>query len=314
MHPPRPRLAALCCALGLAALLASATLGCAAIDRVEHGVSAKEFAGVPLAPDGGRGRARFAEELRYDPTLAAYVAEHGRPDYFYIVDHQKMYLFYVRGDRAAMFERVAMEASQVKELGRIPGSMLTMLPAEVKQQLVAERATTQRRAQQTAKRARARIERTPSRSAPPAARAPGGVYIGGFETATIIARMREPLTAADPGVRSWQQVRIQGGKTAWSAQVGGTRYEVRDERVAFTVRLSASRHQLPPSARLAIKRVNDAIFAARADAVTQQMMKLAERAAGDRTGRTAYSQRVAGRTVRMGRRVADGVFAYSIHP
>jgi hypothetical protein len=314
LRTSRPVLVSACSALALAALLASATLGCAAVDRVEHGVSAKDFAGAPLSPTRGRGQVRFGAELQYDPTLVDYVAKHGNPDYFYIVDHQKMYLFYVRGDQAAMFERVAMEASEVTELGRIPGSMLHLLPADVKKSIVAQRATAQRRAQREGKTGRARIARTPSRTSPPASQAAGGVYIGGFETASIIARMRAPLTAADPGVQSWQKMQLRGGKTAWSAKVGGTHSEVRDERVAFTVRISESRGQLPGSARLAIKRVNDAIFAARADAVTQKMMALAERSAADRTGRTAFSQRVAGRTVRKGRRVSDGVFAYSIHP
>jgi hypothetical protein len=48
--------------------------------------------------------------------------------------------------------------------------------------------------------------------------------------------------------------------------------------------------------------------------VTDQMMNLAERAAADRSGKTSYAQRVAGRTIRIGRRVDSGVFVYSIHP
>ena len=283
------------------------TLGCAA---VEHGYTANEFAGRPLSPKS----ARFQAELQHDPTLASYVSKHGRPDYFFIVDRNKLYFFYVAGDRAAMFERVLVEPSVATELGRIPGSMLKMLPGKVRAQVEARRTSKQRRAQKTAKRAKARIARQPSRAPGPAAVAPGGVYIGGFETSTIVARMRAPLTAADPGVSGWKTSRLRDGKTAYSAKVGRTRYEVRDERVAFTVFMSASRGQLPGSARQAIKRVNDAIFAAKADAVTQQVMKLAVKAAADRTGRTAFSRRVAGRTIRLGRRVGDGVFAYSIHP
>jgi hypothetical protein len=63
-----------------------------------------------------------------------------------------------------------------------------------------------------------------------------------------------------------------------------------------------------------MERLNDAIFAAKAEAVTDQMMNLAERAAADRSGKTSYAQRVAGRTIRIGRRVDSGVFVYSIHP
>jgi hypothetical protein len=295
----------------LVVLLSVAALGCAAI---EHSYTANEFAGKPLSPKSSQGSARFQSELQHDQTLARYVAEHGRPDYFYLVDRQKLYFFYIEGDRAAMFERVVLEPSQVTELGRIPGSLLKMLPAKVRQKIEARRSSNQRRAQQNAKRARSRIAAKPSRAPSPAARAPGGVYIGGFETTTIVARMRAPLTAADPGVSGWKKTRLRNGKTAYTAKVGRTSYEVRDERIAFTVFLSASRKNLPGSARLAIKRVNDAIFAAKAGAVTQQMMALAERAAADRTGRTTFSRRVAGRTIRLGRRVGDGVFAYSIHP
>lgn len=292
-------------------LVSMVMLGCAA---VEHGYKAQEFAGRPLSPKNGAARVRFQAELQHDPTLATYTAKHGRPDYFFIVDRQKLYFFYIAGDRAAMFERVLMEPSVATELGRIPGSMLKMLPGKVRAQVEARRTAKQRNAQKTAKRTRARIARQPQRAPSPAALAPGGVYIGGFEPSAIVARMRAPLTAADPGVQGWKTTRLRGGKTAYTAEVGRTKYEVRDERVAFTVFISASRGQLPGSARLAIKRVNDAIFAAKAGAVTQKMMKLAKKAAADRTGRTAFSLRVAGRTIRLGRRVRDGVFAYSIHP
>ena len=300
-----PPLRALC------VLLAALALGCAAI---EHGYQAKQYAGEPLSPRSGRGAERFRAELQLDLTLAVYVREHGRPDYFYIVDRQKLYLFYVATDRAAMFERILMEPSQVTELGRIPGSLLKLLPAQVAQQVEARRVAEQRQAQQNARRARARIARTPGRASGPASVAPGGVYLGGFEADAIIARMREPLTAADPGITNWRQSRLRDGKLAYTAEAGRTRYEVRAERVAFTVYLSASRTHLPGSARLAIQRLNDAIFAAKADAVTRKMMTLAQRAAADRSGRTSFSKRVAGRTIHLGRRVGEGVFAYSIHP
>ena len=71
---------------------------------------------------------------------------------------------------------------------------------------------------------------------------------------------------------------------------------------------------LPGSARLAIGRVNDAIFAGKADAVTDQMMELAERAVADRSGHTSFAQRVAGRTIRIGRNADSGVFAYAVEP
>ena len=131
-------------------------LGCAQID---HGYKAQQYAGVPLEPSKGRGAERFAAELQMDETLASYVAEHGRPDFFYIVDRQKLYVFYTGTDKAAMFERVLTEPSQVTELGRIPGSLLKLLPEQTRAQVEARRASGQRQAQTKARRAHARIAR-----------------------------------------------------------------------------------------------------------------------------------------------------------
>jgi cytochrome P450 len=291
--------------------LAALALACASI---EHGYKAQQYAGVPLEPTKGRGRERFAAELQMDETLASYVSANGQPDYYYIVDRQKLYFFYTDSDRAAMFERILMEPSQVTELGRIPGSLLKMLPPATQKLVEARRAGEQRRAQTQARRAHARIARSnPRQASSAAAISPDGNYIGGFDVNEIVARMRTPRTAADPGVPDWRESRVRGG-TAYTAKVGRTQYEVGPERVAVTVSLSGSTAALPSSARLAIERINDAIFAAKAEAVTNQMVELAERAVADRSGGTHFAQRVAGRTIRVGRRSDTGVFAYSIHP
>jgi hypothetical protein len=302
----RSRIAIATIASACAAALA---LGCAAID---HGYKAQQYAGVPLAPTKGRGAERWPDEVKLDETLASYVSDHGTPDYFYIVDRQKLYVFYTDSDDAAMFERVLMEPSQVTELGRIPGSLLKFLPEDTRKQVEARRASAQRRAQTRARHA-AKVARGKPHAAGPAAIPPGGGYIGGFDVSEIVARMRAPRTAADPGVSDWRESRVRGGGTAYTARVGRTQYEVSTNRVAFTVPVSAS-PALPGSARLAIGRVNDAIFAAKADAVTDQMMEFAERAVGDRSGQTSFAQRVAGRTIRIGRRVDTGVFAYAVEP
>src|SRR5262245_38812573 len=129
----------------LLALPAVMALGCASID---HGYKAQQYAGVPLQPNQGRGAERFPAELAMDETLASYVSEHGRPDYFYIVDRQKLYLFYTQTDSAAMFERVLTEPSTLTELGRIPGSLLKLLPDPTRKQIEARRSGNARRAQQ----------------------------------------------------------------------------------------------------------------------------------------------------------------------
>ena len=298
-----------------AGLLLAFALGCASID---HSYKAQQYAGVPLSPSQGRGAERFPAELAMDETLARYVGEHGRPDYFYIVDRQKLYLFYTQTDAAAMFERVLTEPSQLTELGRIPGSLLKLLPDATRKQIEARRSGDARKAQAQVRQKKAKVARDTARggsSSSPAAIAPGGHYIGGFDASEIVARMSAPLTAADPGVRDWHESRVNGGNaSAYTAKVGRTQYEVRPDRVAFTIYLSASRAELPGSARLAIERVNGAIFAAKARAVTDQVMALAERSVADRSGRTSFSQRMAGRTVKVGRRVDAGVFTYSVHP
>lgn len=307
-----PRTACAALALALVAGLPFAGLaGCAAID---HGLRARDFAGEALSPHTARGAERLRAEMDVDASVARYVAEHGRPDYLYVVDRQRLYLFYVERDGAAKFERVLVEASTVEELGRIPGSLMKHLPAEARARLERQRSVEQRRAQARAKRSKAeQARRGPSRSGP-ASRAPGGTTIGGFDAREIVARMRTPVTAADPGVSDWSQGRLRSGGEAWSGRAGRARYEVSAERVAFTTPISASRKQLPGSARVAIQRINAAIFAHRAEAVTQRALEMAERAAADRTGRTRFEQRVAGRTIRIGRLGSQGVFAYSVHP
>src|SRR5258705_11217844 len=82
---PRRAIAQIACMLALA-------LGCASI---EHGYKAQQYAGVPLEPTKGRGAERWPAELQQDETLAKYVAEHGRPHCFYIVDRPKTERCYI---------------------------------------------------------------------------------------------------------------------------------------------------------------------------------------------------------------------------
>lgn len=305
-HRTRPRLLA-----GLAACAALASLGvlpgCATL---EHHLKAGEYVGRPLSTRSAEGLKRLHGEMQADATVAAWVEEHGKPDYLYLESRTKLYVFHLAGDDAAMFERPLPIASELTELGRIPGSLLELLPRAEQQRVLAARSREAREAQS---RGRAR-KRSITRSAPPASRGPGSAYIASFPSARIVERMRPPLTAADPGVSGWRQARTRGGGTVYTAKVGSTRYEVRNDRVAFTVSLSAGAKRVPDAARLAMQRVNNAVFGAKADAVTDLMMTLAERAAADRSGRTSYAKRVAGRTIRVGRRVDAGILAYSVHP
>jgi len=280
---------------------------------MEHKLSASDFAGEAISTRNSRGAGRLRDEARFDKSVAAYVDEHGKPDYVYLVDHQKLYLFWIEADRATKFDRVLLEASEVHELGRIPGSLMKFLPAEARRSLEVRRARAQRSAQVRARQSRAQqARRAPARV--PGSRAPDGTYLGGFEPSVLVERMREPVTAADPGVEGWRRATLRGGGAVWSAEAGRTRYQVTEGSVAVTMPISTSRGSLPGSARVAIQRVNDAIFAARSEAVTRVALEMAEKAAADRSGRTQFRKRVAGRTLRIGRLADRGVFSYSVHP
>ena len=294
---------------GAALLCAVLLFGCAS---AQHVLDASKFAGEPLSLRQARGAERLRAEVGVDPSVADYVKEHGRPDYLYIVDRHKLYLFYVSEDRAAKFERVLIEPSTVTELGRIPGSLLKQLPRQVQQQLERQRSVAQRRAQALSRRSRAAQARSAPRPAP-GARAPDGTYMGAFEASAIVSRMREPVTAADPGVDAWRRSQLRGGGTAWTANAGRTQYEVSANRVTFTHPVSSSK-RLPARARIAIQRVNNAVFAARAGRVTEVALDLAEQVMADPSGRTARERRLAGRTIRVGRLAGRGLFAYSVHP
>lgn len=297
----RPLLAVCGALLGLGLLP-----GCAAVhNRFEAG----QYVGRPLSTHRAEGAQRLQSEIDVDPTVADYVLENGRPDYLYLESATKLYVFYLASDSAAMFDRPLPMASELTELGRIPGHLLGLLPKSEQQRVVAARSRAARRAQ-----ARGRSRRRAIARNAPAARDPGSAYIGAFPTIRIVERMRSPLTAADPGVSGWLRRALPDGTLVYTARVGSTRYEVRNDRIAFTVSLSRVSKSVPGSARLAMMHVNGAIFGAKAQAVTDRMMDLAVRAAADRTGRTSYAKRVEGRTIRIGRLVDAGVLAYSVHP
>lgn len=288
----------------LAASLAAAALGCAA---VEHARDTRAYVGRTLSVRHGDGAARLAAESKLDPTLRDYVARNGRPDYLRVMGRQKVYLFYTRRDSAVMFER-ELASSRVTELGRIPGSMLELLPPAEARRIAEERAERTRRAKAQAK-ARAR-----SRPAPAAPSPSAGAYFGAFDAKQIVERMTPPMTAADPGVRSWRHSRTANGTRRFAAKVGGTRYEVGPDRVVMSSAISAKRRSLPTSARLGLTRVNHAIFALRAEAITDAMIPLAERVSKDPSGRTRFDKRIAGRTVRIARDPSRGRLVYSVHP
>jgi hypothetical protein len=115
-------------------------------------------------------------------------------------------------------------------------------------------------------------------------------------------------------VGGWRESRLPNGGRRFTAKAGSTRYEVRPDRVAVATEMSAKTRRLSGTARLAVTRVNAAIFGVRASAVTEATLPLAEQVSKDRSGRTRFSKRIHGRTVQITRIPAKGTFVYSIHP
>jgi hypothetical protein len=280
--------------------------GCAAI---EHGMSAEAVAGRPLSLRGAEGRQRLGAEAALDPTVEAWLGEHPKPDYLYVESRMRIYLFYLKPtDRVVMFERDLTE-SRVSDLGRIPGSLLKLLPAREAERVVAQRKASMQRAKAEQAREWA------ARPAPaPASVAPSGTYFGSFDVSVISERMREQRTAADPGVRSWRRTKLADGRQRLFAKLGGTRYELRPDAVTVATAASAKTRSLTRSMRLGLVRVNRAVFPHKGDAVTEVMLPFAKRVAADVSGRTRVARRVAGRTIRIQRRPSDGLVVYSIHP
>jgi hypothetical protein len=288
----------------LLALLAGLP-GCATL---KNSMSVSQVAGRTLSTRSAEGAERLRSEMEVDVTLRDFVEKYGRPDYLHVVDRMNLYFFYVDDDMAAKFERDLIPPSTAQRLGRIPGSLIDMLPKREVDKLTARRAQ--------AKRADARRQAAhPRRLAPaPAARAPSGISLNSFDVRKVVERLRPPLTAADPGVGGWRSVRFSDGTTGRLAKVGGTKYEVCPNRLVLSMRIDSRRTRLPGQARLEILRLNGAIFGTHARSVTEQVMPMVKRVAADRSGRTPLAQRVRGRMIRVDRVPRTGLLVYSIRP
>lgn len=286
--------------LGPGALLL-ALGGCATI---EHSMSVGEVAGRTLSTRGAEGAERLRKEIEIDTGIRDFVEKYGRPDYIHVVDRMNLYLFYVDDDMAAKFTRDLIPPSVAQRLGRIPGSLIDMLPKREVDKLVARREAAQRQYARTAKR--------PVRKPAPASVAPSGLSLSTFDVREIVERLRPPLTAADAGVNGWRKVRFSDGATGRAATKGSTRYEVRTDRLVVAFRMGSTQSALPGSARIEVLRLNSAVFGLHAQSVTDQMMPIVKRVAADRSGRSPQARRVRGRVVRVHRYPSNGLLVYSI--
>jgi hypothetical protein len=292
----------------LALLLLVGQAGCATL---QHSLSVSDVAGRTLSTRGTEGAERLRSELEVDVTLRDFVERYGRPDYLHVVDRMSLYFFYVEDDMAARFERDLIPPSTAQRLGRIPGSLIDLLPEREVDKLVARREQAKRaQARADAARPRKQLPTAPA----PAARSSGGYTISTFDVRQIVARLRPPLTAADAGISGWRSVRFADGKTGSMAKVGGTQYEVRADRLVLAMHIDASRRTPPGQARVEILRLNGAIFGNHAQAITEQVMSWASRVASDRSGRTPIAQRVRGRMLRIDRVPSSSMLVYTVLP
>ena len=65
--------------------------------------------------------------------------------------------------------------------------------------------------------------------------------------------------------------------------------------------------------RLAVSRVNEAVFGVRAAGVNAVVHPLTDRVVRDDSGRMVVTRRLAGRTVRIHRASGGGILVYEVH-
>lgn len=284
------------------AALAAALLACAC-SAVKHGYTAGDFANQTLATSTLEGLDRLELEIEYDTSVADFSKTHGPPEYLHVVDRNTLYLFYPARDLVAVVNRGLMPPGEVLTYPRIPGHMLRLLPA-------AEVASIQ------AKRVSSRKPRA-RRSATPAAPAPAsketGLRITDFDLDTLVARFREPLSAADPGVSGWRVAKLADGTRARVARSGNTEFRVQPDAVIAATSIPSHARTTPPEAHVGYLRVNRVVFGTRAQAVSESVGPLVAKVTADPSGKTRVVRRVAGRTVSVIRDPRRRLLFYRVH-
>jgi len=280
------------------------TLGCTAL---EHRSRAAKVAGLTLAVASEEGAAHLALESKLDPTVRGYVTTNGKPQYLHVADRQAVYFFYTNDDQVAIFLREFMARSEARRMRQIPGNLLKLLPKRERERVLARRADKKRRA--AARRGR-------PGSSGPAASAPDrrGWSDNLFDVNTLVQRLRKPVTAADQGVNDWKRETLADGSLRRSARWGDTLFEVRANRVSFSIPIAARSVSTPRLAGPSYRRVNNAVFGTSAERVNRFVAGIIGQVSGDASGRTRISRRVAGRTVNIIRVPSSGVLVYAVHP
>jgi len=292
-------------------LLWASTLLLAACNTVQHGYHIDEVVGRSLATATPEGKARLALETEYDSAVRKIVARKGQPEWLHIVSRDEIYLYFTSRDEVVVITRPMVPPGEVRIYERTPGFLLKLLPRSTVDAVVASRKPASGRS-----RTRAKASSTRGRAPPPAAidrnRNDHSVTFQNFDPHRIVARLRTPLSAADPGVSQWHAERLSNGKSARMATVGTTRYVVGHESVSVSAPIAPRRREAPSRTSQAIYRVNQAVFGSAADEASRRIAPLISRVAADTSGRTRIRRRVVGRTISVMRDTQRGLLIYSV--
>jgi len=291
----------------LQAAIGAGVFSLVACSAVEHGYRAGDVAGRTLALGDAVAAERLQMEIAYDPTVEAFIASSGRPNYLHVLDRDHLYLFYLADDRVAIVVREGRPPGEISEHSPIPGHFFRLLPAAETRRIEAARAAH--------KAAHPRARRAPRRASVPASPGPNsGAALGltGFDLETLIARFRQPMSAADPGVSGWREVARADGGRSGIARAGNTEFEIRPDFVSAATKLAPSSRRVSSEVRSGYVRVNRAVFGTRAQAISDGVAGLVDQVAADPSGRTRIARRIAGRTVRILRDPQRGLLVYGV--
>lgn len=101
--------------------------GCAA---TRHGWTQSSFEGFVVPVPSRPGALRLQIERDYDPGVDAYVAEHGTPDYLYVIDRRTLKLIYLQPDRVVTFKRpFSSSTGTATETDGLPAALIARLNA-----------------------------------------------------------------------------------------------------------------------------------------------------------------------------------------
>lgn len=123
--------------------IALLVVGCAGWN---HGYSLPKYAQRCMSTLSEDGAESLRLEAAYDPTIRAYLADYGRPDYIYVVDTRKVMFAYISEDQGAIFQRNLIAQSRVIRQSTIRPALMAVLP-KAEQTRVAKLRTTARREQ-----------------------------------------------------------------------------------------------------------------------------------------------------------------------